>query len=604
MQPDLKKSRSQLIAVLQEAQEKISRLKYQLDGKRQEREVSKNILPETEHLLRTIFENAPVGIIVSDQQARIIMTNPTADTLYNQQAFYGLDVKTRFQNLHVFRPDGAPYDPRELPLSRSALHGEACQNEEFLFKYPDGRSRWIMVNSRPILREDGKSSGAVAVYQDITEIKELQQSLREREDQLRWRNDVLEGINKIFHDVMKFETEEELGMHCLAVAEQVTQSSYGFISRISRSGYPNVIAVSEHGRKACTMPGNSAVVREKNLHARGVNGRVLQEGLSVCSNSPGRHPDSIGTPPGHPALTAFLGVPLKQSGTTIGMIGLANKSGGYDELDLEAAEAVALASSEALLRKCADSRGRKAREEADRANKAKSEFLSNMSHEIRTPLNGIKGMIHLARMTTGEPKTSEYLDYANQSVDHLLELINDVLDLSKIEAGKLEPRFRPLSLRKVLQSCIEPFAVRAADKEIDLRLTVENDLPDNLRGDARHLRQVLMNLVSNAIKFTAHGWVELRVTRASESSRGDRIKVRFQVQDTGIGIPRDKQQIIFESFEQISSSLQAQLGGTGLGLAISKRLVELMGGEIQVESREGEGSTFSFKLAFAVSDNA
>ncbi|MCF8040182.1 MAG: GAF domain-containing protein, partial [Desulfohalobiaceae bacterium] len=418
----------------------------------------------------------------------------------------------------------------------------------------------------------------------------------ESEDQLRWRNDILEGINKIFHDVLNFETEEELGTVCLTVAEQVTQSVFGFISQITPSGILDNIAISDSSWKASTMFKSDS--SSKNLQIHGLYGRVLQDGLPVLTNNPGAHPDSIGTPAGHPELTAFLGVPLRQSGTTFGMIGLGNKPGGYNELDLKAAEAVAVAASEALLRKNADRRERRAREEADNANRAKSEFLSNMSHEIRTPLNGVKGMIQLARMKSCEPETMDYLDYANQSADHLLDLINDVLDLSKIEAGKFEARFRPLSLRKVIQPCVEPFMIKARDKGIDLTFVVENDVPDNLSGDAGHLRQVLLNVLGNAVKFTEQGWVNLRVERAPESSQEDRLNIRFQVQDTGIGIPLDKQETIFESFEQVSYSHHTKFGGTGLGLTISKRLVELMGGDIQLKSREGEGSTFSFTVGF------
>ncbi|MCF8105181.1 MAG: PAS domain-containing protein, partial [Desulfohalobiaceae bacterium] len=208
-----------------------------------------NIQPEAESLLRTVFENAPGGIIVCDEQARVTMTNPTADTLYNQQEPSGLAVESRFRSLCVYRPDGVLCDPSELPLSRSALQGESCQQEEYLFKYPDGRLRWIMVNSKPIMREDGKPSGAVAVFQDITPTKELQQALQESKNQLRWRNDILEGINRIFHDVLNFETEGELGSVCLDVAEQVTQSAFGFIGKLSPSGHLEDIAVSDSAQK-------------------------------------------------------------------------------------------------------------------------------------------------------------------------------------------------------------------------------------------------------------------------------------------------------------------------------------------------------------------
>ena len=560
-------------------------------------------LAERESLLRAIFENAPGGIMLCDEEARITMSNPTADALFNRQDRSGNRIEDRLQELRIKHPNGRLYEPDDLPMSRSALRGEICRHEELCFALPDGRHRWIIAGSEPLLRENGTRSGAVGVFQDITPIKELEQALRESEDQLRWRNDVLEGINTIFHDVMKFESEEEVGMACLSVAEQITRSTFGFIGRISPSGFLDNIGISDPGWKACSMPESEAPVMPRNLPVRGLFGRVLQEGRAFSSNNPDGHPDSRGLPTGHPELSAFLGVPLRQSGSVFGMIGLGNKPGGYTELDLEAADAVAVAASEALLRKQADRQVLEAKEEADTANRAKSEFLSNMSHEIRTPLNGVKGMIQLAQMKNFEPKTLEYLDYAKKSADHLQDLLNDILDLSKIEAGKFDLHQEPFGLRELVDSILGPLAVTAQQKRLDLHSTLDANVPDRLLGDAGHLRQVLTNLIDNALKFTEQGQVELRVEPAAgEGAEG--INLRFAVRDTGIGIAQDKLELIFESFEQVRSSHHAKYGGTGLGLAISRRLVKLMGGDLRVESREGCGSTFSFCVDFESVDVA
>jgi PAS domain S-box-containing protein len=257
---------------------------------------------------------------------------------------------------------------------------------------------------------------------------------------------------------------------------------------------------------------------------------------------------------------------------------------------------VCMTSRDITIRKRGEDELRAAKEAAETASEAKSEFLANVSHEFRTPMNGILGMTELVLDTEVTSEQREYLEMVKTSADSLLGLLNDILDFSKIDAGKMELAPAEFQINASLEEIFKVMQFRGNQKGLGILWHLDSDIPEALVGDSLRLRQIIINLVGNAIKFTETGQVKVSLSKDSETV--DELLLHFRIQDTGIGIPEDKQTLIFEAFTQADSSATRSFGGTGLGLAIAKRLVTLMRGKIWVESKPGHGSTFHFTATF------
>jgi len=403
---------------------------------------------------------------------------------------------------------------------------------------PEGNEIWASVTKVPIYTQSGSIAGLVGLSRDITQLKQTEQALRQAEEKYRaiYENS-LEGI---------FQTTRD--GHFLS-ANPALARMYGY-------GSPDevVAALTDIEHQLYVDPQRredfSRLMREQG-EVGGFESRIHRKDRSV--------------------------VWISESARTVRD---ADGNFRYYEGIVE----------DVTARKQAEIERERAREAALESARTKAQFLANMSHEIRTPMNAITGMTGLLGDTRLTKEQREYVETILNSTESLLGIINDILDFSKVEAGKLSLEVIDFELRETVESSIEMLAERAHKKKIDLACWVEPNVPGQLRGDPVRLRQILTNLVSNAVKFTEKGEVLVHVTRWKEEQ--DRVVVRFEVKDTGIGIALDALARIFQEFTQADGSTTRKYGGTGLGLTISKQLASLMGGEIGVESTPGQGSTF------------
>jgi two-component system, sensor histidine kinase and response regulator len=504
-----------------------------------ERKEAERELEERESFLDSLIKNTPIGIVAIDHDDSVKMCNPTFEKMFGHHE----------QDI-VGKRLAALVAPPELRAEVEA-NAKGLQMGETIHtvtkrQRSDGSLVDVEAFSVPLGPAE-KPTGGLLLYHDITVRKRAEEALRESEE--RFRLAMEEGplgmglIGKDF----RFTKVNRALCETLGYSE----AEFSDLTLLAVLHPDEVQGIVQKAERHFTGKAQSDRVEARFVSK---SGEVLWVALSV---SPVR--DTSGR--------LLYGLAIMENIT-----------------ERKAAE-------ETLLR---------AKEAAEAASRAKSEFLANMSHEIRTPMNGIIGMTELTLDTTLTSEQREYLDMVKSSAHSLMTVINDVLDFSKIEAGKLEVDMADFPLQQGLGETLKALAFRAHQKGLELAWRVGPGVPENLKGDVGRLRQVLVNLVGNAVKFTERGEVVVSVEKETEDEDG--ITLHFQVRDTGIGIPKEKQRMIFEAFTQADGSASRKYGGTGLGLAITSRLVQLMGGRTWVESDVGRGSTFHFTVRLGFAD--
>ena len=504
--------------------------------------------------LRAFHNALSCAVLVRNGDGLVTYANEAANELLHllpeRLVGDGVELPLRTQ---LFDDEGAPLPPEQHPsvIARRTRHPVTGMLVGVGHASEGGRALWLLCDAIPMIdRNTGVVGDVIVSMVDVTARRRTEDALRDSEERFRTMVDSLaDGIVLQLADYSIATCNESAVRITGLTADQMTghaPRAPGWLavredgSRFDLREHPSIVALRT-GRSASCMMG--VTWGDETMRWITVNTRPLfRAGAS--------HP--------YGALSSVIDV--------------------TDRVRAEEAE-------------------REAREAAEAASNAKSEFLANMSHEIRTPMNGVLGMLELALGTDLTPTQREYLEVAQTSAESLLAVINDILDFSKVEARRLELRPEPFSLVDCVGSAFDPLAPHAVRKGLELAMHLAPDIPPELFGDPVRLRQIITNLVGNAVKFTETGEVVLTAVLESCTAPGE-IGVHFAIHDSGIGIPAEKQAMIFEAFTQADGSTTRAHTGTGLGLAISTRLVELMGGRLWVESIEGKGSTFHFTARF------
>lgn len=479
-----------------------------------------------------------------------------------------------------------------------AIETQTTVVEQYRVIHPDQSIHWLLGKGRAIYNESGQAVRMVGTIVDVTDRVQIEAERQQAEIALRKRERYLEALVEAQHRLLVAETEIDV-FHCVLEPLGIAAGAnrvYIFTNHQDEAGRRFMSQRAEWCSEGIPPEIDNPVLQNLSYEDWLPRWSTVMERGDIISGVVATFPESeraILEPQGILALIVF---PLRVYGEFFGFIGFDNctEARSWDTLEANLLGVAAHAISLALEYKQAAAQLRQAKDQAEAATRAKSEFLATMSHEIRTPMNAVIGTTSLLSKTSLTPEQQRFVKAIRNGGEVLLSIINDILDFSHIESRRLELDQQPFEVRQCLEDVLELFAQRAAEKSLTLSAIVDPQVPVMIVGDQFRLQQILVNLVGNAIKFTETGSITISVQAFEVDPQTQTIQ--FAIEDTGIGIASDRLEGLFQPFSQVDRSITRRYGGTGLGLAICRHLCELMGGEIQVRSELGQGTTFQFTI--------